>query len=408
MAENGKSRVAVFFGGRSVEHDVSILTGLQLIEAMDTDLYAPLPVYIGPDGRWWTGRALLKRSFYPLTDAKAKKQSVRQLVFSLGTGAGQAQLHTVPEGLLRRKAKPVDIDIAVSAIHGSNGEDGRLQGLFEFAGLPFAGCGTTASAVTIDKALTKEILQAAGVSVLPHIRLARPAGRALTEDEVETALGNAGESFTFPLIVKPRHLGSSIGVARTESFDDLMAAIIAAFRLDTGVIIEPFVDNLVEYNIAVRRDGDGVLLSAIERPERDKDVLDFQEKYLRGDQGGPKMDAAPSEGMASLNRVINPEDLTAEQRKIIETSARGAAKLLDLRGSVRIDFLGNAETGELWLNEINTIPGSFAFYLWQEADPPLSFTELTRHMLEEAVMRREEGMAETAAGMGGASIFGRD
>jgi D-alanine-D-alanine ligase len=198
-------------------------------------------------------------------------------------------------------------------------------------------------------------------------------------------------------------------VGKADDMDGLIAALMAAFRLDSEVLVEPFVANLSEYNVAVRRGADGKgVTSAIERPLRDAELLDFKNKYLAGGEpGGPKLDTGPSEGMASLNRALDPEELTAEQEAFIRTNAAGIFDLLSLAGSVRVDFLCNSETGELWLNEVNTIPGSFAYFLWEAAKEPMSFLELTTAIVEEGFALSAERLGETSAGAGGATIFAR-
>ena len=185
-----------------------------------------------------------------------------------------------------------------------------------------------------------------------------------------------------------------------------MAGLILCFRMDDTALIEPFVENLVEYNIAASKALTGTTAtSVIERPLKASDFLNFKDKYLSGDDAGAKMKTPGSEGMASLNRVINPEELTSGQTDKLHSWSKTAFEALGLAGSVRIDFLGNGKTGELWLNEINTIPGSFAFYLWQESEPPLSFTELATAIIEEGLARAATSLKGTDPALGGAVIF---
>ena len=404
----GRPIIAVIFGGRSVEHDVSVLTGLQFLEALDLDRYEGLPVYVAPDGAWWTGQRLLKRSSYPL-DAAAKTK-LRPVTLPVGVvAASRPHLLAPKKGLIGASVQVMPFDLMVPAIHGSNGEDGSLQGLLDFARVPYAGCRPLGAAATMDKDFTKQVLGRLGVPVLPHATLTRPApGEALTHDRLKTLLDARLPDWAFPLIVKPRTLGSSVGVARAQDMDALTAALLAAFRMDAAAVVEPFVTELVEYNVAVMRGSTGgARVSAIERPVREAAVLDFKGKYLAGGTAGPKLDEAPSEGMASLNRVIEPDELTPTQRATIVEAAHTAVDALQLAGSVRIDFLCDAATGRLWLNEINSVPGSFAYYLWQAADPPLSFTELTTAMIEEGFALAAAQGGDTDAGPGGATIFAR-
>ncbi|NVJ99532.1 MAG: D-alanine--D-alanine ligase [Alphaproteobacteria bacterium] len=402
-----KKVIAVIFGGRSVEHDVSVLTGLQFLEALDPGRYEGIPIYVDALGQWWTGDALRKRSHYPVkTDAH---KDLRQVLLDLATPAnGRPQLVAFSKGLMGEKRSTIPFDLMVPAIHGSNGEDGTLQGMLEFADIPYAGCRTLGAAGTMDKLFAKAIARANGINVLPELALKRPAkGTFLDPQTLEGQLRDTFGDIAFPYIVKPCNLGSSVGVGKADDMDGLIAALMSAFRLDSAVLVEPFVPNLTEYNIAVRRGDDGVVItSAIERPLREAELLDFKNKYLAGGTpGGPKLDTGPSEGMASLNREINPSELTEAQEAFIRSSSAKIFDLLALAGSVRIDFLCNGETGDLWLNEVNTVPGSFAYFLWEAAEKPLSFLALSSAMVEEGFRLSSDRLGATDSGAGGATIF---
>ncbi|MCK5042329.1 MAG: hypothetical protein KAR62_08535 [Sphingomonadales bacterium] len=404
-----KSTIAVIFGGESVEHDVSILTGLQFLEALDPDKYIGLPVYVACDGSWWTGDALLKRSNYPFE--KDARQDLTSVSLSIGKNStfGPA-LFAEKKGILGGgKTKVIPFNLMVPAIHGSGGEDGILQGLLEGAGVPYAGCGVLASAATINKDFTKKTIAAFGIPVLPHIMVHRPVmGEHINKESIQDDIGTKMQGQTYPFFVKPRQLGSSVGVEKVDNIDELLAALLNAFRLDSAAIVEPFVANLVEYNVAVTKAFGDVQVSAIERPHQDNEFLSFTDKYMSGSKGGPKLDNAPSEGMASLRRDINPEDLPREKSANIRSYAAEAFNVLELAGSVRIDFLSDFETGDIWLNEINTIPGSFAYFLWQQAEPEVSFTELTTALIEEGFRKFEGRHKETGVKHGGSVIFSRN
>ena len=260
--------------------------------------------------------------------------------------------------------------------------------------------------------MNKEFAKAAArqhmLNVLPEVTIARPQKGAFLEPETLAVLlsENLGTD-PFPLIVKPSNLGSSVGVSRAADMDGLIASLMTVFRLDKSAIVEPFVDNLVEYNIAVRRTPAGAVeTSTIERPLSKSDVLDFKNKYLAGGTpGGPKLDTGPSEGMASLNRVLNPEELSAAQETVVRDTATKIFEALDLAGSVRVDFLCDGKTGELWFNEANTIPGSFAYFLWEAASTPISFLALTSDMIDEGFRLSAARPGATDAASGGATIF---
>jgi len=399
--------ILVIFGGESVEHDVSILTALQFMNAMDPEEYHSLPVYVAPDGAWWSGDFLRKKDFYPLNRSKTKDLTR----VSLAGGSfrnKRPSLESVPAGRFQ-KTRKIPFDLVVPAIHGSHGEDGTLQGLLEFSGIPFAGSGVLGSAAAMDKAFTKTHLGGLGIPVLPHVMIKKPGdGRHLSPADLKEQLQTAFGKKPLPVIVKPCHLGSSIGVTPAKAMDDVLAGLLFCFRMDSAAIIEPFVKNLVEYNVAASRAFGELRASVIERPLKESEFLAFGDKYLSGDKEGPKTEPTSSEGMATLNRVINPKDLSKKNAERITRWALQAFEALDLGGSVRIDFLGNEKTGELWLNEINTVPGSFAYYLWQESEPAASFTELTGAIIQEGFLRSAANTTETDRKLGGGAIFKDD
>lgn len=375
------TKVAVLFGGLSSEHDVSVLTGLQILEALDPSKYEGFPVYIGLDGQWWVGDALRERKNY-LPDL-ATKRLLTRVSLDVGNGRerGQWHLREVGGGFLK-KAKTFAFDVVVPAMHGTWGEDGTLQGALAAEGVPFVGGGVSAMGVTINKVWTAELAKAAGLPALPGVLVWR--GDEVDAKAVAKTLGK------YPLFVKPNFLGSSIGAKMVKSEEELNAAVSAVFRLDTAALIQPCVPNLVEYNVAVRREkGGNVATSAIERPLRAGETLDFKDKYLSGgglDKLGNKLGAANS-GMASATRVLNPPELAKKKEAQIREWATNLFVYLDLAGTPRLDFLCNEKTGDIYFNEINPLPGSFAYFLWEGATPRVGFTALLDDLIDEAKQR---------------------
>jgi len=375
-------KVAVFFGGRSPEHDVSVVTGLQVLHAMDSSLYEAFPVYITPDGTWLVGDVLRKRESYLLNESR---KALTQKVFLDVTFGQGGRLMPEKKGLFGKPA-PILFDVAVPCFHGLYGEDGNFQGIMEFAGIPYAGMRTMASSVLMDKAATKKVLQAAGIPVLPYAVIARPdAGYMIPAETLQSMMGEV----EFPCIVKPCHLGSSIGVAKATTLEELRACLPAIFECDDSAMIEPFVEHLVEYNVAVSKAFGGVRTSAIERPKGTDELLDFKQKYLSGGNGksgsklGSKTSAPVSEGMLSLTRDINPA-LDKAMERDIKTWAGQMFAAVNGTGAPRIDFIGNRQTGQLWLNEVNPWPGSIGYFLWEAAEKPALFTELLNALIAEA------------------------
>ena len=378
-----KTRIAVFLGGRSPEHDVSVVTGLQALQALDQTRFDAFVVYVTTDGDWLVGPGLDdRRSYIPDAQIRAK---LSEVTLDLAAGGG-GRLVARKSGMFSRKP-PVEFDVALLAFHGLGGEDGQFQGLFEAANIPYTGMRTMASAVLMDKAATKRMLAGCDIPLLNDAVIDRPETGLPPAAMLEARLAGIG----FPCIVKPVHLGSSIGVGKADNLDEVRALLATVFRLDTQAVIEPFVPNLVEYNIAVSRFAGEVRCSAIEQPKRVEALLDFRQKYLSagggdGAKAGGKNLTRPSEGMLSLTREINPV-LPGQQTPDIRRWATAAFEAVGGTGAPRIDFLCNEATGEIWLNEVNPCPGSFGFFLWEAAEQTVGFTALLSHLIDEARAR---------------------
>jgi len=391
-----KRTIAVFFGGRSPEHDVSVVSALQVMSALDRSLYDVLPVYLATDGRWWTGEALMQRSAYlPSAEVLA---TLRQITLDMSAN-GRPTLMTpraasISDRLFAKISNisgRLEFDVAIPCFHGLVGEDGQIQGMFEAARVPYTGMRTKASAILMDKVSTKRVLSDADIPQLPYREIERPReGMLATASELAAVVGD----LKAPWIIKPSHLGSSIGVAKVGTLDELADVLPAIFKYDTSAILEPFVENMVEYNVAVSRMTGALTTSAIERPKRTDELLNFKEKYLSGGGGkkiGEKGGGAKvpgqqaSEGMLSLTRELNPN--IADMDAAIRRWAGTAFDRVGGTGAPRIDFIGNEETGELWLNEVNPCPGSFGYFLWEAAAEPILFSEMLDHLVSEALFQ---------------------
>ena len=347
MSERRRSTVAVIFGGRSVEHDVSIVTGNQIMRAFPAERYAVTPVYITRDGRWLTGERLLS------LDAFADGEPVA------GDGIAPCLLSpdTRHHGLILNplagrfsKSEVKRVDVVFPALHGTHGEDGSVQGLLELADIPYVGCATLASALTNDKAMTKAALRQADVPVLDDLVISRD--RWLNAPDAVMAM--CKERFDYPLFVKPATLGSSIGIGKADSDAMLRASIDIAANFDRRILVEPAITDGVEINCAVMGYGAAIEASTLEQPLSWDEFLSYEDKYLRG-----------GEGMKSAERII-PAPLDAEMTQRVKSLSARAFQAVDGRGIARIDFLVRPQQGEVYLNEINTMPGSLAFYLWRE------------------------------------------
>lgn len=360
MAANRKLTVGVIFGGRSVEHDVSIVTGHQVMDAFDENRYTVVPIYISRDGKWYTGEGLRQLDNYK-DDAILNHETVESVILS-----PDVRHH----GLIRNplagrfsKSEVLRLDVLFPAIHGSHGEDGTLQGLCELADIPYVGFATTGSALTNDKILTKQILQQNDIPVVPGITIQRDDWLRDPQAIMEQIKG----AFAYPVFVKPATLGSSIGVGRADSDELLKASIDVATSFDRRVLVEQAVKG-IEINCSVMGYGEDIRISVLEQPLSWTDFLGFDDKYLRG-----------NEGMKSADRII-PAPIEDDVTEQIQQASKDAFIAVDGRGICRIDYLVDSESGAFYLNEINTMPGSLALYLWRETN--MTASEVVEYLVK--------------------------
>lgn len=368
MSANRAAVIAVVFGGRSVEHDVSIVTGHQIMRAFDPSRYEVVPLYIDREGRWFTGDPL--RDLKSYQGDVARLPGVQEAVFSPNVVHHGLIINPSANG---RQARPTfkRLDIVFPAVHGTHGEDGTLQGLFELADVPYVGCGVLASAVANDKAACKAILRDSGIPVVEAITFTRAAW----ERDPRAIMSTIRDQLAYPVFIKPATLGSSIGIGRAADDALLHASIEVAASLDRRILVEAAVTESVEINCAVMGDSREVTASVLEQPVSWQEFLTYEEKYLRG-----------GEGMKSADRII-PAPLTPELTERVQQLAVAAFHAIDGRGTARIDFLVKPHTGDVYLNEMNTMPGSLAFYLWQEMG--MSGTQVVERLVE---LARDAGM----------------
>jgi len=369
-----KLNIAVIFGGPSQEHDVSVISAQQLMDAADIRRMNIVPVYMSFEGRFFHGPALRQLERY-----KPTPPGLREVLF---VWDDQGPCLKAPDNRWR-----CGIDCALPVFHGPFGEDGRLQGMLEIAGIPTTGFSATNSAIAMRKDATKSLVASARVNVLPHVVV-----HANDLSNAQAVCERIEDRLSYPLVVKPANLGSSIGVGLARDRATLLANLQGALREDTFALVEPQVQNLEELNIAVMyRDGE-IRFSAIERPKSSAELLDFREKYLAregsskaGGEGKLGAAVAPSQGMLSLTRDINP-DLDPDLQARLYDYAAKAFSILGQRGAPRMDFMHDKRSGELWFNEINPIPGSYGFFLWEAADPQVLFPDLISHLVDEALV----------------------
>ena len=378
------------FGGKSVEHEVSVISGIQACMAMDTDKYEVIPVYMTKENDMYIGSGVGDIKSYRDIPALLKNS---QRVIMICEG-GRFLLAPYPAKKWGGP-KPVEFDVAFPVVHGTNVEDGALQGYLKTIGVPFVGPDVTASAVSMDKFITKAILKEHGIPVL-DAKVYTMADYAETEkllDKIESAFG-------YPVIVKPVNLGSSVGISIAKDRVSLTNSVDDAFRYATRVLVEHAISSLREINCSVLGDENEAIASECEEPLHSKDILSYEDKYVnnacgKGGKGGAKGGVgAKGAGMASVARKI-PADLTPEKREEVRDLAVRSFKALGCNGVSRIDFMIDEDTGKLYFNEINPIPGSLSFYLWEPAGVP--YPELLDRMIQLAFrrLRTEESITFT-------------
>lgn len=373
-----KTNVGVFFGGRSVEHEISVISALQAINAFDSDKYNIIPIYITKKGRWYTGDALLEMNNYK--DMNALTEKVTEVF--MRPEYGDYNLYSAKaSGLFSKKAPVVaELHVVIPVLHGTNGEDGIFEGLLETIGIPFAGCNTLSSANGMDKITMKMILRECGVPVVDYVWFTdKEWGR-----DRDAIVKRVEDKLTYPVIVKPGNLGSSVGIGKASSREELIRAIDNAEQFTTRIIVEHMVEKLKEINCSVLGEADDCIASVCEEPIKSGDFLSYEDKYM----GGTKT----TQGMQASEKRI-PAQLTDEMTKRIQDMARDTFRVLSCHGVSRIDVMVDEADDSVYVNEINTIPGSLSFYLWEATG--ISFTELMDRLVSLALKRKRESERKT-------------
>ena len=374
-----KTRVAVIFGGHSVEHEVSIISGLQALNALNKDKYDAFPLFISKDNGFYVGENLREIASY-----RDMKTCLANATRVLAVPAQQGvELIRYPMKKFGNNTVAA-FDVAIPVVHGTNVEDGTLMGYLEMLGVPYASCDVTSSALGMDKFAMKGVLAMAGVPVLPARQY---SGKQYAVDS-EAVLSEIEAEIGYPVIVKPVNLGSSVGISKAKNHAELVDAMDLAVSFSSRVLVERAVPNLREINCSVLGDYETARASACEEPLNAEDILTFGDKYLSG--GGGKNGG--SKGMTDLKRRC-PAELPEGMTERVQELAVKTFKALGCLGVARIDFLNDKESGELWVNEINTIPGSLSFYLWQEVG--VSFDTLMDELVSLAFKRQRERDALT-------------
>lgn len=365
-----KTNVAVFFGGRSVEHEISVISALQAINAFDAEKYNIVPIYITKEGRWFTGPELLNIRNYK--DMKALTQKCTEVF--MRPEFGDFNLYKAETSRFSRRNPVIEeLHVAVPVLHGTNGEDGIFEGLLETIGIPFAGCNTLSSANGMDKITMKMILRSEGIPVVDYVWFTDAQWAA----DRDTQIAKVEKELGYPVIVKPANLGSSVGIGKAADRDQLIEKIDNACRFSQRIIVEHMVEQLKEINCSVLGDADEHQSSVCEEPIKTGDFLSYEDKYMGGSKSAKGMQASDKRIPAQL-----PEEVSERIRHIAGETFR----VLSCHGVSRVDVMIDEKDGSIYVNEINTIPGSLSFYLWEATG--ITFTQLMDRLVRLALKRK--------------------
>lgn len=367
-----KTKIGVFFGGRSTEHEISVLSANQAMHAIDKSSYEVIPIYITKEGHWYTGPALMDVKNYRDIPALLKQctEVYMRPVF------GDYNLYSTRKSLFSSEPKVVDsLDVAIPVLHGSNGEDGTFQGILTATGIPYAGCDVLSSANGMDKITMKMILGACGVPVVEYVWFTDKEWFSKQEE----LLGRVESKLGYPVIVKPANLGSSVGISRANDRNALKRAVEEAAKYSSRIIVEHLVEELQEINCSVLGDCDEYQTSVLEEPIKSGEILSYEDKYMGGHKGAKGM-------QASSKRI--PAELPKEMTERIQFLAGETFRVLGCHGVSRVDVIVDRKDNSVYVNEINTIPGSLSFYLWEATDIP--FDKLMDRLVKLALKRKRQ------------------
>lgn len=372
-----KTNIGVFFGGRSTEHEISVISASQAMAAINRDRYDITPVYVSKKGRWYTGDALLDIANY--RDIPALLKKCKEVYMEPVYDDYNLYLRKKP---LLGDGVAAKLDVVIPVFHGANGEDGIFEGVLESIGIPFAGCDTLSSANGMDKITMKMILQANDIPVVDYVWFTDKQWFAQRDELIKKIEDKIG----YPVIVKPANLGSSVGIGRATTREQLIERVDEAEKYSTRIIVEHMVEQLQEINCSVLGDCDEYQTSVIEEPIKSGEILSYEDKYMGGTKGAKGM-------QASQKRI--PADLPKDVTERIQFLAGETFRVLSCHGVSRVDVIVDKADGQIYVNEINTIPGSLSFYLWEATGIP--FTKLMDRLVALAIKRKSEKGMKTVS-----------
>lgn len=372
-----KTNIGVFFGGRSTEHEISVISASQAMHAINREKYDVTPIYISKQGKWYTGEALFEVANYrDMAALIARCEEVYMRPIFDDYNLYKAKKSIFGSNVVTK------LDVVIPVLHGSNGEDGIFEGVLESTGIPFAGCNTLSSANGMDKITMKMILQACDVPVVDYVWFTDKQWFSQRDEliaKIESKIG-------YPVIVKPANLGSSVGIGRAIDRQQLIQKVDEAEKYSTRIIVEHMVEELQEINCSVLGDCDDYQPSVCEEPIKSGEILSYEDKYMGGTKGAKGM-------QASQKRI--PAELPDEETRRIQFLACETFRVLSCHGVSRVDVIIDRKSRDIYVNEINTIPGSLSFYLWEATG--ISFDKLMDKLVQLALKRKRESALKTVS-----------
>lgn len=359
--------VGVFFGGKNTEHDISIITAQLIISGLKGLDYHVVPIYLNKKGEWLIGDKLGSLKYFRSSSQKINDSGFKKYFLDLENSSGQI--------VFKKKGsftKDIVVDLAFPAFHGPNGEDGTIQGLFEMFGVPYVGCGVAASAMAMDKDLTKKIFNA---NSIPTTKFQSFTSFEWAEQREKILKDLA--NLSLPFFVKPVHLGSSIGISKVTDMKNLADKIDVAFFYDNKVLVEEGVQNLMDITCCIIGN-DKPIASLLQESKFQSDLFSFEEKYLQ-DGGGQFGKAEQS--------IIIPAPLDETTTRELQELSKQIFKTFNCSGIARVDFLYDKSAKKYYANEINPLPGTLYQHLWEKSG--ISLAELIEKLIKYADDKHE-------------------
>lgn len=373
-----KIKIGVIFGGRSVEHEISIITGNQAITNINTEKYEIVPIYISKAGLMYTGEKLLKlESFKNLDDLLKELTPITIVNDGKNINIVRYPMKKFGNNIINT------IDVAFPTMHGTNGEDGTVAGYLEMIQVPYIGCDMLSASIGMDKIMMRRVLKEAQIPSLDYVAF-------YSTDyikEEEKIINEIEEKLRYPLIVKAGNLGSSVGIKKAKTNAELKEAIEYSMQFSDRVMVENAIVNLKEVNCSVIGDTSNATASECEEPLGSDEILSYQDKYVSGRKTKAGEVAGGSKGMATLQRKL-PAEISDEMKSKIQELAIKTFKVLGCSGVSRIDFLVDNDTNDIYVNEINTIPGALSYYLWEATGK--TFEKEIDELVDIALKRKRE------------------